>query len=100
MMPIPPIQCVVFRQKSNPEGKASMSDKIVEPVVVKPETLSNQAFTNVNSPPQRRYGKIPIRQDRSQPATTITSPSFPEIAGLGGTKNRGNTPKRAHITEL
>ena len=29
-----------------------MSVKIVDPVVVNPETLSNHAFVKVNSPPQ------------------------------------------------
>jgi len=52
--PIPPTQVVEKRQNCNPRGSASTSFRIVDPVVVKPETLSNQAFTRLNSPPQIR----------------------------------------------
>ena len=41
--PIPPTQWVKLRQKSMPLGKISTLVKMVEPVVVKPEILSNTA---------------------------------------------------------
>ncbi len=49
---------------------------MVEPVVVNPETLSYQALMRVNSPPQRTYGSIPKRHERSQAKTIIAKPSF------------------------
>ena len=52
--PIPPIHVEDMRQNCSPRGSTSISFRIVDPVVVKPETLSNQAFTRLNSPPQIR----------------------------------------------
>ncbi len=37
MIPIPPSQCVVLRQKSKLLGRASMSERMLAPVVVKPD---------------------------------------------------------------
>ena len=51
---MPPIHVVEKRQNCNPRGRASTSVSTEAPVVVKPETLSNQAFTRLNSPPQIR----------------------------------------------
>ena len=52
--PMPPIHVVAKRQNCKPRGSASTSERIDAPVVVKPETLSNQALTSENSPPQIR----------------------------------------------
>jgi len=52
--PIPPIHVVEKRQNCNPRGSASTSVSTDAPVVVNPETLSNHAFTRLNSPPQIR----------------------------------------------
>ena len=41
--PIPPIQCVRLLQKDIPIGRTSISVNIVEPVVVKPDTVSKNA---------------------------------------------------------
>ena len=41
--PIPPIQWVRLRQKAMPLGSASISVRIVDPVVVKPDTVSKKA---------------------------------------------------------
>ena len=41
--PIPPIQCVRLLQKDIPIGRDSISVNIVEPVVVKPDTVSKKA---------------------------------------------------------
>ena len=51
--PNPPIKWVEERQNRRLRGRTSTSSRMVAPVVVKPETLSNQAFTTVNGPPQR-----------------------------------------------
>jgi len=69
-MPIPPIKCIEERQNSNPFGRASILLRIVAPVVVYPETLSNNAFTSVNSPPQSNRGNIPMKQEIIQLNTT------------------------------
>ena len=42
---MPPIHCVVDRQKSRPFDVASMSAVTVAPVVVNPETDSNRALS-------------------------------------------------------
>ena len=51
--PKPPMKCVDARQKSRLFGSASISSRMVAPVVVKPLTDSNQAFCRVNGPPHR-----------------------------------------------
>ena len=45
IIPIPPSHCVYDRQKNIVSGYLEKSVKIVAPVVVKPETASNKAFT-------------------------------------------------------
>jgi hypothetical protein len=99
-MPIPPIQWVDDLQNNKPGGRASMLVKMVEPVVVYPDTLSNQALVNVNSPPHRMYGSIPTKQESSQLLTTMTKPSLLVISVVGGTKIMGKTPKRATTMKL
>ena len=47
MIPMPPSQCVADRQNNNPKGNASIFVRIVEPVVVYPETLSKNALETV-----------------------------------------------------
>ena len=41
--PMPPIQWVKLRQNSSPRGSASTSVRMLAPVVVKPDTVSNTA---------------------------------------------------------
>ena len=50
--PTPPNQWVEARQKRSPRGSASTLLRLVDPVVVKPETASNHASETENSPPQ------------------------------------------------
>jgi len=47
MIPIPPIQCVILLQKSNPLGTDSISTRIEAPVVVNPEMVSKKAFVKL-----------------------------------------------------
>ena len=42
--PMPPTQWVKSRQNMQPRLMASTSVRMLEPVVVKPETVSNRAF--------------------------------------------------------
>ena len=69
--PKPPMKCVEERQNSRLFGNASTLSRIVEPVVVNPETLSNQAFMIVNGPPQSAYGSMPKMKDSSQDSAMI-----------------------------
>ena len=43
--PMPPTQWVKLRQKRHPRVRCSTSVRMVEPVVVKPETVSKMAST-------------------------------------------------------
>jgi hypothetical protein len=70
-----------------------MSFRIVAPVAVKPETLSNHALISENSPPQIRYGNIPTTLARTHEPTTIEKPSLFEIDVARGTKSIGNAPR-------
>ena len=73
---------------------------MVDPVVVKPETLSNQAFIKVNSPPYNTYGSIPNMKDRSHDKTMVRKPSFNVSGCLPLTKINGNAPTRRVIMKL
>ena len=73
---------------------------MVEPVVVYPETLSNHAFINVNSPPQSTYGSIPNMKDRSHERTMVRKPSFRDSAWDFLTKMKGNPPAIRVIMKL
>ena len=69
--PKPPMKCVALRQNKRELGSASMSSRMVAPVVVKPDTLSNQALVTVNGPPQSAYGSMPKRNESSHDRTMI-----------------------------
>ena len=43
--PMPPIHWVSARQNKMPRGRDSISERMVAPVVVKPETVSKKAST-------------------------------------------------------
>ena len=45
-IPIPPIQCVMLRQKSMEWGSESMFVNMLAPVVVNPDMVSKKAFVN------------------------------------------------------
>lgn len=77
-----------------------MLSNMVAPVVVKPETLSNQAFIMLNGPPQRAYGNIPNMKDSNQERTIIIYPSCRDISVVFLTKMRGKIPTINVITQL
>ena len=69
-------------------------------MVVYPETLSNQAFMSVNSPPHMTYGSIPNMNERSHESTMVRKPSLRDIApGLRVNMN-GKAPTRSVMMEL
>ena len=51
--PMPPIQWVNALQKRMPRGWASMSVRMVAPVVVKPDTDSNRQSTKEGKVPEK-----------------------------------------------
>lgn len=73
---MPPIQWVRLRQKRIDFGRISMSVRMDEPVVVKPETDSNQASTFEGISLLMMYGKAPIPAIRNQAKLTVRYASF------------------------
>ena len=73
--PRPPMKWVDERQNIRLRGRPSTFVRMVEPVVVYPETLSKRAFTRENSPPHITYGSIPNRNDSIHDSTIIMNPS-------------------------
>ena len=63
---------VLLRQNRSAMGSASTSARMVDPVVVKPLTLSNQAFMTVKGPPQRAYGSMPNMKESSHDRKMMT----------------------------
>ena len=98
--PIPPKKCVEERHNKRLLGKDSISDKIVAPVVVYPDTLSNHALIREKSPPHNTYGNIPNIQDSTQENTIIKKPSFRLIFECLRTNISGNRPVVNVITAL
>ena len=73
--PMPPAQWVKLRQKSRPFGTDSTSIKIVAPVVVKPEAASNTASKKLGVTPERKKGRAPKMDTRTQVRATTAKPS-------------------------
>ena len=74
-IPMPPTQWVNERQKSRQWGRASTSDRIDAPVVVKPDAVSNTASNIFGIDPDRRNGSAPKILYRNQTSAQITEPS-------------------------
>ena len=53
-IPKPPTQCVIIRQKSIECGRASISSRIVDPVVEKPDIVSKKASVKSGIVPLNR----------------------------------------------
>jgi hypothetical protein len=82
IMPIPPIQCVSALQNKILFGKDSISFKMDEPVVVKPDMVSNNASVKFEIELLKRYGKIPNNEINIHDKVTIKKLSF--MLGLSG----------------
>ena len=74
--PIPPIQCEKLRQNSIHFGRLSTSGRILAPVVVKPDTISNIASTGLGITPLNTNGSAPMILNTIQLNETDTKPSF------------------------
>ena len=72
---MPPIQWVKLRQNSMLLGRASMFVKMVEPVVVKPETASKKLSTSEGIWPLKKNGSPPKKDMTSHESATTTNPS-------------------------
>lgn len=98
--PTPPIKCVDDLQNISPLGSASISFRIVAPVVVNPDTDSKKALERVNSPPHIRYGSIPNIHERSQANIVTAKPSESVISSVLLTKIRGKRPTMVVMNPL
>ena len=75
-IPIPPIQCVKLRQNSVACFKFSTSVKILEPVVVNPDTASKKQSTKEGISPDKQNGNPPKKETTTQAIPTAIIPSF------------------------
>ena len=73
--PMPPIQWEKLRQNSVPWLSASTSVRIVEPVVVKPETVSKKASAKDGISPEMTNGIAPKTDISTQTSATMARPS-------------------------
>ena len=73
---MPPIQWVKERQNKMPLCRCSISVRIVAPVVVKPDTVSNSASIYEGIAPEITNGNAPNKLSTIQLSATITKPSF------------------------
>ena len=74
--PIPPTQWEKLRQSSIHLDKASTSGRILAPVVVNPEIISNMASTKDGISPEITNGRHPIILITIQPRATVIYPSL------------------------
>ena len=74
--PIPPIQCVKLRQNKKQFDKASTSERIVAPVVVYPDIVSNKASNRLGISPLIKNGSAPEILSTIHPNATLTNPSL------------------------
>ena len=100
MTPNPPMKWVEDLQNRRLFGSASMSVRIVDPVVVYPETLSNHALMSVNSPPQSTYGSIPNMNESIHEMMIVRYPLFIDVSISFLTKMNGKQPVIAVTRKL
>ncbi len=72
---MPPSKCVSDRQNSRPWGNASMSVRMLAPVVVYPDIISKKASVNEGMEPCKINGMSETAETSIQPKTAITMPS-------------------------
>ena len=73
--PMPPSQWVNERQNRMPLGRCSISVRMVDPVVVKPEAVSKYASARLGMAPDSTKGRAPISDIASQLTPTMKKPS-------------------------
>ena len=95
---MPPTQCAKLRQKSVPWLSASTSVKIVEPVVVKPETVSKNASINDGISPEITNGSAPNALISTQTSATMARPSRAKMVVFLGVRRLAARPSTASST--
>lgn len=86
-IPIPPSQWVKERQNNMDLGSASMSVKIVDPVVVKPEQDSKKASATSGIAPDAKNGIAPMTEATIQVTETTRNPSLARMRAGEGFQN-------------
>ena len=74
--PMPPIQWVKLRQNRLHRDSASTSLKMLAPVVVNPEIVSNSASVKLGISPLNTKGRAPMALSSTQARVTTTNPSL------------------------
>ena len=82
--PMPPIQCVKLRQKRIECGNISTFVRMLAPVVVKPDAVSNSASQKCGIVPDSRNGSAPNTDSSIHDSPTTTRPSFAKMSCLRG----------------
>ena len=72
---MPPIQWVKLRQNKMPLGRLSTSGRMLAPVVVKPDTVSNRASTGFGMQPATTNGTAPTMEMTIQLSEVAAKPS-------------------------
>ena len=72
---MPPIQWVKLRQNRTPLGSPSTAGRMLAPVVVKPDTVSNMASTGLGMQPVSTKGMAPIILMTTQLRAVVAKPS-------------------------
>mgnify|MGYP001244560327 CR=1 FL=1 len=98
---MPPIQCVMLRQKSIDLERDSTLLRIDAPVVVKPDVVSKRIFTNPFISPLKRYGSVPVSMRITQLAMTLRYPSLIVTFSFIESRDRKNTGiKETRVTAI
>ena len=82
--PIPPIQCVKDLQISMDLGISSTEGIILEPVVVKPDTVSKNASMKLGIDLEKKKGRQPKNESTIHDRDTMTNPSFAKTSVVFG----------------
>ena len=72
---MPPIQWVKLRQNRMPLGRSSTAGRMLAPVVVKPDTVSNRASTGFGMQPVTTKGTAPTMEMTIQLSEVAAKPS-------------------------
>ena len=73
--PMPPIQWVKLRHSRMPLGRSSTPGRMLAPVVVKPDTVSNRASTGLGMQPVSTKGTAPTTEMTIQLRAVAAKPS-------------------------
>ena len=98
--PIPPIQFENERQMSTAFGISSTEGMMLEPVVVKPDTISKKASMMFGTAPEITSGKQPKKESAIHERETITKPSFAKRSVVFGFFITKGAARDMHISAV